>query len=133
MAKKFMCLCLGILALAATFHLGARYGSASIVDHSTTGIVADGFHSMYGYCVLLDNGEFWRAEISDSPGCIHLSVYDLPMPATQVKFWPAPTHFYTLDSDLWVYNTGGWQYYGSPPGIGIQPTTWGQIKAECGE
>lgn len=133
MAKKFMYVCIGIMALAVTFHIGAEYGKASIVDHSMTGIVAEGFHPSFGYCVLLDNSEVWRA-LSTSPGWGHLTEYDLPIPVTQVKFWPAPTHFYTVDNEFWYKEGSEWVNYGAPPGgVATQPTTWGKIKAEWGE
>jgi hypothetical protein len=55
MAKTFMYVCVGILALVAAFHLGARYGEAQTwVDHASGGIVA--FHPSM---VLLENGEVW--------------------------------------------------------------------------
>jgi len=128
-----MYVCLGILALTVAFHLGAQYGSASIVDHSTTGIVAEGHSSLSGYCVLLDNGQVWRAELDDSPGWIRLSTYDLPIPAMQVKFWPTPTHFYTVNNELWIYGISGWQNYGPPPDTATRSTTWSDIKARFGE
>ena len=61
MAKRFMYVCLGLLALVLAFHLGARYGRAeTIVDQSSTGIVAM-FTGRAGPAidVLLDNGEVW--------------------------------------------------------------------------
>ena len=60
MAKKFMFVCLGLLALAVTFHLGAQYGQAGYVDHSTTGIVSayGNYPDQYTH-VLVDNGQIW--------------------------------------------------------------------------
>ena len=52
MAKKFMYVCIGVLALAGALHLGAHSGSAGYVDHSRTGVVA-----YFRGTVLLDNGE----------------------------------------------------------------------------
>jgi hypothetical protein len=130
MAKKFMYVCFGILALAVAFHLGARYGNASIVDHSTTGIVA-----VSGNDVLLDNGEVWRNHAgTTNPLWSHLIEYDLPVPVSQVKFWDRPICFYTTDNEIWYYDNGEWHNYGAPGGVmSTQSTTWGEIKAEFGE
>ena len=77
MAKRFMYVCFGILALVVAFHLGAQYGSASIVDHSTTGIVAACYAN--GHYVLLDSGEVWRFNLSyGTPGWAgHNAEFDL--------------------------------------------------------
>jgi hypothetical protein len=50
MAKKFMYVCLGMLALVLAFHLGAQYGQAEYVDHSTTGVIG---------AELSYNGDSW--------------------------------------------------------------------------
>ncbi len=126
MARKFMYVCLGVLALAGAFHLGARYGSASVVDHGMTGIVAQQDH-----WVLLDNGETWGC----SDETQEWSLYDcqLPVPLSEVKFWQAH-RIVTNDNVFWRCDSGTWVNLGTPPGlVPTQPTTWGEIKAEFGE
>ena len=54
MAKKFMYVCLGILALV--FHPGVEYGVAAYVEHSSR-VSATGEGGSINYVtVLLDNG-----------------------------------------------------------------------------
>ena len=53
MAKKFMYVCIGIMALAVTFHIGAEYGKASIADLSADGVVATVGQMMVGSQPLL--------------------------------------------------------------------------------
>ena len=126
MAKKFMYVCLGILALAGAYHLGAQYGRASIVDHTMTGVIA---HNDLG--VLLDNGEVWY---SPSAGTWTLRTdLALPVPLAEVKFWQLG-HLITNANELWVFTGSEWQYRGSPPGVSAtQTSTWGEIKAEFGD
>jgi hypothetical protein len=132
MARKFMYVCFGILALVVAFHMGARYGNASIVDHSATGVIAS-----TGQTMLLDTGEVWRWE-SDVYGWQHHSYLDPPIPVSQIKFWTSGILLSTSD-DLWVYDQPShpseWHNYGRPGtgGVSTQSTTWGEIKAEFGE
>ena len=133
MAKKFMYVCLGILALAVAFHLGARCGKAeTMVDHSGSGIVAI-YTGRMGPAidVLLDNGEAWWY----MSGWEHPSAtYDTPVSPSEIKFWTL-TRFVTHSNELWVHGGGIWTNYGAPPtGPSLtEPATWSQIKAEFGE
>ena len=129
MAKRFMYVCLGILALAVAFHLGAQYGRAdTIVDHATEGIVA--LDQTY---VLLANGEVW--EICGIPRDWYRKAdKDPPIPVSEIKFW-APTSLVTISNEMW-YRTdaAGWVNFGSPPGgVLTQSATWGAIKAQFSE
>jgi hypothetical protein len=132
MAKKFMYVCLGILALSVAFHLGAEYGSASIVDHAATGVIA---HS--SQFVLLDTGEVWRCE--DDPFGTWTQYVECtpPVAVSQIKFW-GPYAVVTQSNEVWIYFESGphsgWNSFGTPPGsVSTQPATWGQIKADFGE
>jgi hypothetical protein len=135
MAKKFMYVCLGILALTLAFHLGAQYGKAeTMVDQSGTGIVAV-YTQRAGPAIdaLLDNGEVWSywmgAGWEHSP-----SGYDTPIAPSEIKFWTL-TRFVSQSNELWVHGGGVWTNYGAPPtGPSLtQPTTWSRIKAEFGD
>jgi hypothetical protein len=133
MAKKFMYVCLGILALVVAFHLGARHGSASIVDHSTTGIVAAYADEYDDWCwVLMDSGDVWRWNTIS--GWLHSTNYTVPVPVSEIKFWSFGI-FVTTDNELWRGEGGVWQNIGSPPAgpTLTQPTTWSRIKAGFGE
>jgi hypothetical protein len=125
MAKRFMYVCIGILALVVSFHMGARYGTAdTIVDHSATGIVA-----VDADRVLLDDGEVWQC---DQTGYWYRQPeYDLPVPVSEVRFWSCyPPRFWTTSSERWNLIDGQWVNLGSPPGgVATQSTTWGEIKA----
>ena len=130
MAKRFMYVCIGIMALAVTFHIGAEHGRASVVDHSLSGIIASHREGSL-FAVLMEDGQVWRFNgsewsLSDNPP---------PLDPSEIKFWHA-TYFVTYAEELWHIPPGGsWTNHGSPPGgpTGNQPSTWGQIKAERAE
>jgi hypothetical protein len=127
MAKKFMFVCVGILALTVAFLLGAQFGRAEYVDHSTSGIVAE-----ISGRVLLDNGEVWNYDDSQFRWFL---VRTLPVPISTIKFWSLE-RFVTDANEVWRLNPGEpetWFNEGSPPGGGptpTQPSTWGSIKAQ---
>ena len=93
MAKKFMCVCLGILALAA-FDLGARYGEDAYVDHSATGIVA-----LSGDILLLDTGEAYEIGTNEDPWLARPE-YTPPIPVSEVRYWGAD-FVCSIPNDLW--------------------------------
>ena len=127
MAKKFMYVCLGILALAVAYHLGAQSGEASYLDHSMTGVVAAD-----GNFILLDNGEVWDRTPSQDDWMPHPHLAP-PVPLADIKFW-GPGAIVTQADDLWMYDDGQWVNFGAPPGYSLtNPTTWSRIKAEFGE
>jgi hypothetical protein len=133
MAKKFMFVCIGLLALTVAFLLGAQFGRAGYVDHSTTGIVST-YGDMWTQTALflMDNGQVWscdalghwvlRGDYPCSP----------PIPVSQIKFW----NYYSVvteNNDVWTWNSGlnTWANAGPPPGgVATQPSTWGSIKAQ---
>jgi|GEM_PF-2288175 len=132
MAKKFMYVCIGIMALAVTFHIGAEYGRASVVDHSMTGIVAvagvQGSNGGEIYVVLDDGQTYWRNVAHDWS-----TAWALPIPVSEVKFW---NHSWCVsnDNEVWFGEAGVWTNFGTPPGlVSTEPTSWGKIKAEWGE
>ena len=125
MAKKFMFVCVGLLALTIAFLLGAQFGRAEYVDHSATGLVAAA-----GYNCLADDGKVW----------LWLSGYhvwqwygdQLPVPTSQVKFFLGSI-FISVNNEAWQQDeTGSWVNYGPPPGMGTatETATWGSIKAQ---
>jgi hypothetical protein len=128
MAKKFMFVCIGIMALAVTFHIGAEYGKASIVDHGATGIIAAS-----GLDVLLDNGEVWHFYGTYGKNWGPTYDYNPPVPVSEIKFWADYRTLYTYANEVWFYDNE-WVNYGPPGGSALtHPTTWGKIKAEWGE
>ncbi len=130
MAKTFMYVCFGILALAVAFHLGARYGSGSVVGDYTTGVVAVSLADYHR--LLLDTGEVWRWDQTDF-SWEQLTDWSPPVPITQIKFWEGKM-FISASDELWFCDAGVWQNIGTPPGlVATQPTAWGEIKAEFGE
>lgn len=127
MAKKFMYVCLGILALAVAFHLGAQYGQAGYVDHASTGIVGSS-----GSDVLLADGEVWHRN-SRGDAWEQESDLTVPMPVAEIKFW-SQHRIVTSSDETWSLEDGSWHNLGTPPGgVSTQPATWSQIKAEFGE
>jgi len=128
MAKKFMHVCFGALALMLAFHLGAQYGGAdTIVDHTTAGIVAADLQSDRDAYVLLDNGEVWDWNEGNAEWSQHASS---PIPVSQTKFW---TWGLMIDADnqVWTESGGQWFNRGTPPGgVAAEPSTWGNIKAK---
>jgi hypothetical protein len=126
MAKRFMYVCFGILALAAAFHLGARYGQAAYVDHSATGIVA-----LSGNILLLDSGDVY--DLSDA--WIPRPELTPPVPVSEIRYWGG-YFLSTYSNEVWQYNVPepSWINWGLPPGlVTTQPTMWGRIKGEFGE
>jgi hypothetical protein len=140
MAKKFMYVCLGMLALVAAFHLGAQYGQAGYVDHSGGEIIALLDTQMHDYPkVLLANGEIWAYEFDLEAWVFSPEEHwpSCPVPTSQIKFiddhdvqW-----FISTSDELWYHNWDvGWVNAGSPSGgIATQSTTWSEIKARFGE
>jgi hypothetical protein len=131
MAKKFMYVCLGVLALTLAFHLGARYGEAGYVDHSTTGVVAAAPDGRY---FLFEDGTVHTFDTIN--GWSPSSSWDLPIPVSQVKFWVNEGFFISTDDEAWDKGSFAeeWINYGPPPGtVSTQPTTWSRVKAEFGE
>ena len=123
MAKKFMYVCFGLLALAVAFHLGAQYGRADYVDHSTTGVVSGGAGK-----VLLDNGEVWTYDDSEFTWVYN---YTLPVPISKIKF-ASGDYFVDTFNQMWRHDPDGtWFNCASPPGVtSTHSTTWGEIKAQ---
>jgi hypothetical protein len=128
MAKKFMFVCVGILALTIAFLLGAQFGQAEYVDPAATGIVAV---TQYGSGLvsnsfLLDNGEIWRWW----DGWVRTNIAPLPVPLSDIKFF-GNTWIVTQANEVWVGSSTGWTNVGSPgSGTATQPSTWGSIKAQ---
>jgi hypothetical protein len=54
MAKKFMYVCLGILALAAAYHLGAESACSTLANRAVMFSMDQG-----GFYVMTDTGEIW--------------------------------------------------------------------------
>jgi hypothetical protein len=137
MAKKFMYVCLGILALVVAYHLGAQYGQAGYVDYVPDGIVAI-FSSGAGY-VVLDNGEVWHIETSGNTWVFDADMTsrlaDSGVPISQMKFIWNESWFVTQSNELWKHDYLGWHNCGSPPGgVATQPTTWGHpLRGTCQE
>jgi hypothetical protein len=130
MAKKFMYVCLGILALAIAFHLGARYGHATYVDHSTTGVIAYCHGQSLYPGLLLDNGEVYEYSPGSGSWTLHPELTP-PVSLQDIKFWDGPL-FVTAANELWVkeHTLAPWQNAGAPPAIvSTQPTSWGKLKA----
>jgi hypothetical protein len=131
MAKKFMFVCIGILALTVAFLLGAQFGRAEYVDHSTSGIVSARIGGGGAQC-LLDNGQVWEVgpgypwTLCDAPA--------FPCPVSEIKFWGgvgAETPFVDNNNEFWWHDGFRWRNEGAPPGgLATQPSTWGSIKAQ---
>jgi hypothetical protein len=122
--------CLGILALAVAFHLGAQYGQAHYVDHSTTGVIGAEVHGDGDGFLLLDNGEVWHWNEGNQEWYPDVSP---PMPVSEIKFWHHGT-LVDMNNQIWHQVGGEWYNRGIPPGlVAAQPTTWSQIKAGFGE
>jgi hypothetical protein len=132
MAKKFMYVCLGILALVTAFHIGAQYGAATIMHPSETGILACSKHYTAAWAVLLDSGDAYAFETSTRQW---EQIASTPIPLSEIKFW-ASHYVISNDNELWVYYPGTDEWYnaGTPGGgMATHPTTWSRIKAEFGE
>ena len=125
MAKKFMYTCLGILALAVAFHLGAQFGQAGYVDQSATGIMI-----LSGDILLLDTGEAYEVGTHLDPWRPRPE-YTPPVPVSEIRYWGG-NFLSTYSNEVWHREGDGiWYNYGSPPGVAAtEPTTWSRIKAD---
>jgi len=128
MAKRFMYVCLGILALAAAFHIGAQYGQAGYIDPSATGLKI-----LQGGIVLLDSGEAYEVGTHGDPW-LPRPDYTPPIPVSEIRYWGG-YFLSTYSNEVWHREGDGiWYNYGTPPGlVATQSTTWGGIKARFGE
>ena len=127
MAKKFMYVCLGILALAVAFHLGAQYGRADYIDHSASGIVAAFNGGVANPKVLLENGEIWSfvslPPYWEQDNDLHGSIV-VPLPVSQIKFIDSNQLCFDLNDNAWLRTQDGWVNCGPPPGYSsTHPTT----------
>ena len=136
MAKKFMYVCLGILALTVAFHLGARQGSASFVDHTATGVIALTSDNH----VLLSTDEVWQYRGTPENEWVRWTCkgypIELPVPVSAIKFWEVNS-FLDIQDNLWIRrgcSDNGedyWDNVGPPPGsMATNPSTWGKIKGK---
>ena len=131
MAKKFMFVCVGLLALTVAFLLGAQFGRAEYVDHTTTGLIAACAEGPGGFFALGENGGLYEFMGRDRQW------YDygqsLPVPASEVKFFVSYNCFISVRNEAW-YRDGlaePWLNLGGPPGLtSTQSATWGSIKAQ---
>jgi hypothetical protein len=133
MAKKFMFVCVGILALTVAFLLGAQFGRADYIDHTSTGVVA-----CMGREVLIDDGTVWQNK-GEFLVWEQALDFTLPVPVSQIRLWGGENSFVSTAGDLWVNHWTGpgqddyeWVNAGVPPygRTRTQPSTWGSIKAQ---
>jgi hypothetical protein len=140
MAKKLMYVCLGILALSAAFHLGARCGSAStqtpeiavdtgLIYHGETvplPFYADGTQAQEDECTWVVIPTVLRPNHGTTEG-FTCYAHGEPYRTVFYKQWTVDGQFFDSDARYLIIAVRG---SGPTP---IQPTTWGQIKAEFGE
>lgn len=137
MAKKFMYVCLGILALAGAFHLGAARGQATMQTSDiavATGTIGHGQLiplPYYSDGTLATQDECTWVVIPRILHTGHNNTYGFecrPNPDRTVYFRQVTAHGQFFDSTaqyLIIAVRGG--------ATATQPTTWGQIKAEFGK
>lgn len=83
-----------LLACAVSYVVGSQVAISSIVDQSTSGIVAFGCFQQCGgpNRVLDENGVTWSADEDPAWGWqMDTSMPQLPFPVSEVKFWAYDT------------------------------------------
>jgi hypothetical protein len=137
MAKKFMYVCLGILALVAAFHVGARQGKAAGYSSDIavgTGLIghgvqiplpyySDGTQATEDECIWMVSPRLLHTGHNSTYGFNCKALVDRTVYFRQVTahgtYWDSTAQY------LIIGIRGG--------ATRVQPTTWGQIKAEFGE
>jgi hypothetical protein len=138
MAERFMYACLGVLALAVAFHLGAQYGNASGACPEIaieTGMLGHGEQiplPVYG-----DGTEALEEECVWMAARRHLHAGHNSMLGFECKALSDRTIHYRQYTIEGQYYDSHAQYLiiavrGSGPST-TQPTTWGDIKARFAE
>lgn len=132
--KRFMFASIGVLALAAAFHLGAMTAEgptpavAGYVDHGACGAVAVWAETDHEWA-LDEFGQVWQ--VSRESSWFRHTEFDPPVPVSEIKFWMVDG-FITTDNEFISCNRPGWSSFGFWPG-GPSPaekTTWSKMKAE---
>jgi hypothetical protein len=127
MAKRFMFVCFGLLALALAYHLGAKNASAQAPPYHFVG---------WGNLVVVGD-QAWQL---GAGGWTQRFPQDLPpVPPSTLVWWEDQPRgaggmiALTENGEGWSSGgPGGWVSVGFPPG-GPTPTrqqSWGQVKAK---
>jgi hypothetical protein len=137
MAKKFMYACIGILALAVAFHLGARYGEASLgcsdiaiatqVIHHGEQIplpyYSDGTQAAQGECTWI----VYPRRITPGRTTQGFECRAGSDRVVWMKQYTPSGPYYDSNAQYLIIGVRG-----GAPSV-TQSTTWGGIKAEFGE
>jgi len=125
--KRFAYACLGVLALALAFRVGAVVGQS-------TRFVAMADYPFGGspwVILVTDTGDVW-SRCSSVGWQFNGPFPQLPFPVSELRATSGP---FLLDhsDNVWEAVNGGWGNLGSPPGaVALSPSTWGQVKAGAG-
>ena len=131
--KRFFYGAVGLLCLAAAFHLGAETASTCYVDRSCVGVVAHTHCRQSGVKVLDEDGVVWA--VSQGQGWQEdATVPPFPFAPIEVRFFAssgAECSVVTCTNEAWVYDGhGDWVNCGVWPGdTAVQRTSWTDIKA----
>jgi hypothetical protein len=124
MARRFFYISLGILCLVAAYQLGAERARADW-DQESPGVI----WGQSGRWFVTASGEAWEGsyvhEWQRHPE------FDLPIPATEVKFYAGRSILLTKDEVLWEQDPGGqWVEVGPFPGgpVTSPSGSWGKVK-----
>jgi hypothetical protein len=124
MTKRLFYLSLSLLCLVAAYQLGADRAGATW-DPNVGGEIVGG----WAYWWYTTSGEAWSA--TPENGWERDAQFDLPVPASQVKFIQGG-HLLTIDDVAWSnYGDGaGWRYVGPFPGgpVPLETDSWGKVK-----
>lgn len=132
LARRFLYVSLGILALSIAYHLGVASARADwhlAASGSIKGLAAIWAHD--------DAGQAWELR---SSGWLRRPERDLPMPVSDVKFMDGGYSLITVSDEGWVYSDGtGWISCGSFPGSAtgvqsprVEESRWGKLKGSFG-
>lgn len=130
MAKRFMCVSIGVFLLVAAFELGASRVRAEY-NPGTQGLVAAFAAIGSGGRAYGASGEAWSVQVG-APWTRQPQL-DLPVPLGEVKFLDENA-FVTQSDVVWGFNTGTqtWEDLGSFPGgpVTLEQESWGRVKAK---
>ncbi|MBN2564158.1 MAG: hypothetical protein JXB46_00445 [Candidatus Eisenbacteria bacterium] len=131
--KRFLYGAIGLLCVAAAFHLGAETAGTCYVDHTCRGIMAHCLCRTGGIRALDEDGLLWEVSASgvwEPDG----SIPALPVPVCEIKFIATSGQecsFVTDSNEVWFCDGhGDWVSCGVWPGdSAVERRSWGGIKA----
>ena len=126
-AKRFFYAAAGILLLVIAYSIGARDTRADW-DSSFSGRIVGAYRGI----VWTAGGEAWQC---GNPGYYRFTMFDLPVPASEVKLFTGGPDVYnpmliTKSDDAWYLSNTTWVHVGTFLGgtVQVERKSWSSVK-----